>query len=236
MRLRIGIVGDRNPGFEPHLITDDMFAHAAEDSRIDIDPHWLSTDQVTEQALQNCAGLWIAPGSPYRSLDGALAAIRFARENRVPLGGACGGFQHVVLEYARNVLGFSNAVHAEYDPPAGSRQILTRLSCSPAGAELPITLSPGSLAANTYGTTDIVERYYCTFGVNPEYRNQLGDLRISGWDDANEPRVVELPGHPYFLATLFVPRSMPGSPHPLAMGFLQAAHQREMVSTGSRGW
>src|SRR5579864_507720 len=228
MRLRIGIAGDRNPGFEPHPITDAMLAHAAAASGIDIDVQWLPTDQVTEEALQDFAGLWIAPGSPYRSLDGALAAIRLARENRVPLGGACGGFQHVVLEYARNVLGFSDAVHAEYDPPAGSRQILSRLSCSPAGAELPIRLSPGSLAANIYGTTAIVERYYCSFGVNPEYRNRLGDLRISGWDEANEPRIVELPSHPYFLATLFVPRSKPGSPHPLAMGFLQAALQREM--------
>jgi CTP synthase (UTP-ammonia lyase) len=233
MRLHLGIVGDHNPGFEPHLIADAMFAHAAATSGIDIDPHWLSTDRITELALQDCAGLWIAPGSPYRSLDGALAAIRFARENQVPLGGACGGFQHVVLEYARNVLGFSDAVHAEYNPPAGSRQILTRLSCSPAGAELPITLSPGSLAAKVYDTTAIVERYYCSFGVNPEYRDRLGDLRISGWDEANEPRVVELPGHPYFLVTLFVPRSTPGSPHPLALGFLQAAHQRALASTAA---
>lgn len=223
MRLRIGIVGDRNSGFEPHPITDDMFAHAAEHSGIDIDPCWLPTDRVTELKLQDCAALWIAPGSPYRSLDGALAAIRFARVKRVPLGGACAGFQHVVLEYARNVLGFPDAVHAEYDPPAGSRQILTRLSCSPAGAELPITLSPESLAANVYGATNIIERYYCSFGVNPEYRHRLEDLRISGWDEANEPRVVELPGHPFFLATLFVPRSAPGSPHPVAMRFLQAA-------------
>ena len=85
---------------------------------------WLSTDGVNESALREFDALWIAPGSPYRNMEGALTAIGYARENGVPLGGACAGFQHVILEYARNVLGFADAVHAEYGPPPGSRQVL----------------------------------------------------------------------------------------------------------------
>ena len=230
MGLSIGIIGDFNPDYEPHALTVKMFEHAVEASGVESDVRWISTDRVTDRTLESCAAVWIAPGSPYRSLDGALRAIEFARCNGVPLGGACAGFQHVILEYARNVLGFADAVHAEYDPPPGSRQILHRLSCSLAGRELPINLTPGSLAERIYGRGRIVERYYCNFGLNPEYRERLGDLRVSGWDDENEARVVELAGHPFFVATLFVPRSEPGSPHPLAMALLNAAVRRESAT------
>jgi CTP synthase (UTP-ammonia lyase) len=226
VKLRIGMVGDYRPDFGPHHITDDVLAHAAAASAIEIAPSWLETDRVTGQALHMFDALWIAPGSPYRSVDGALVAIRFARESGVPLGGACAGFLHVVLEHARNVLGFLDAVHEEYDPPEGSRLVLKRLACSVAGKMLRVKLAPGSLVARSYGCIEAVERYHCTFGLNPEYRQRLGNLVVSGWDDENEARVVELPGHPFFLATLFVPHSAPTSPHPVAAAFLRAALDR----------
>jgi CTP synthase (UTP-ammonia lyase) len=81
------------------------------------------------------------------------------------------------LEYARNVLGFWDAAHEEYDPPAGSRLVLHRLTCTVAGKELPIQLAPDSLAAKTYARTSILERYYCSFGINQKYRYSLGDER-----------------------------------------------------------
>jgi CTP synthase (UTP-ammonia lyase) len=223
MKLRIGIVGDFRNEFAPHSITGESLTRAATVSEIDTMVSWLATDRVTESALREFDALWIAPGSPYRDMDGALTAIGYARKNGVPLAGACAGFQHVILEYARNVLGFSDAVHAEYDPPPGSRQVLTELSCSIAGKELPVTLAAESLAANVWGRERIVERYYCRFGLNPEYRDRLGDLRVTGWDDAGEARVVELPGHPFFMATLFVPQSTGGSAHPMAVAFLESA-------------
>jgi CTP synthase (UTP-ammonia lyase) len=225
MKLRIGIVGDYRKEFAPHSITDESLTHAATASGLDAVVSWLSTDRVTESALKEFDGLWIAPGSPYCHMEGALTAIGYARRNGVPLGGACAGFQHVILEYARNVLGFPDAVHAEYDPPPDSRQVLAELSCSIAGKELPVRLSAESLAAKVWGRERIVERYYCKFGLNPEYRNLLGDLRVSGWDDAGEARVVELPGHPFFMATLFVPQSVAGSAHPMVVAFLESATQ-----------
>jgi CTP synthase (UTP-ammonia lyase) len=223
MKPRIGIVGDYRKDFAPHLVTEESLTRAVTASGSDAVVSWLSTDRVTETALQEFDALWIAPGSPYRSMEGALTAIGYARKNGIPLAGACAGFQHVILEYARNLLGFPDAVHAEYDPPPGSRQVLAELSCSVAGRELPVTLAAESLAAKVWGRARIVERYYCKFGLNPEYRNRLGDLRVSGWDDAGEARVVELPGHPFFMATLFVPQSPAGSAHPMAKAFLESA-------------
>jgi CTP synthase (UTP-ammonia lyase) len=223
MIVRIGLIGDLIAGYEPHQVTNDFFAHAAAHLNFSITPTWLPTAEVTAETLEKFDAFWITPGSPYRSLDGALFAIRFARERGIPLGGACAGFQHVVLEYALNVLAIPNAAHAEYDPPPGSALILHRMLCVVAGKELPIALAPDSLAAQAYARTDIVEHYYCNFGVNPDYRNRLGALQITGWDAADEPRVVELPTHPHYVATLFVPQSTPATPHPLATSFLAAA-------------
>jgi CTP synthase (UTP-ammonia lyase) len=233
MPVRIAVVGDFREGYEPHQVTRDFLAHAAASSSFKAEFSWLPTDQITTQVLHQFDALWIAPGSPYRSLEGALHAIRFARENNIPLGGACAGFQHVVLEYALNVLAIRNAVHAEYDPPPGSAQVLHRLVCVVAGKDLPITLARDSQAARAYNRTDIVEHYYCNFGVNPEYRHRLGALQITGWDQANEARVVELPTHPYYVATLFVPQSISASPHPLATSFLNAAHHSQHKSVSA---
>jgi len=226
MKLSIGIIGDYNANFEPHPVTNRMFAQAAQACGVEIAPEWVATDRVTQRTLEKFDALWISPGSPYRNLDGALGAIEFARRHQVPLGGACAGFQHVVLEYARNVLGLRDAVHAEYDPPAGSRQVMVRLPCSLAGKELIVNLAPNSRAAKIYGSSKVVERYYCSFGLNPEYRDKLGDLTVSGLDDSGEARVVELPSHPFFLATLFVPGSTSPAPHPIATALLSVGLDR----------
>ena len=132
----------------------------------------------------------------------------------------------MIVEFARNVLGFEDATHAEYDPYA-STLFVTPLSCSLAGRTLPITLSPESRAAGMYGTTDAVERYYCNFGLNPAYQDQLHHkgFRIVGTDVNGEARILELPTHRFYIGTLFVPQvqSEPGKPHPLVIAFLEAA-------------
>jgi CTP synthase (UTP-ammonia lyase) len=101
----------------------------------DVELVWMGTKDLEPNAaatLAGIAGVWVAPGSPYQSLAGVLAAIRCARENEVPLLGTCGGFQHVVIEYARSVLGIADATHAEYDPYA-SHLFISRLACSLVG-------------------------------------------------------------------------------------------------------
>jgi CTP synthase (UTP-ammonia lyase) len=205
--------------------------HAADDLGITVDGQWVSTERVAATPEAHLASILgecviVAPGSPYRDMHGALRAIRYARENGLPLLGTCGGFQHVVLEFARSVLGIHDAMHAEYDPYA-STLFITELSCSPAGKEMAVHLREGSLAASSYDAPLASERYYCNFGLNPACAAQLeaGGLHIVGRDENAEPRVLELPGHPFFIATLFVPqaRSLPSAPHPLVVALLRAA-------------
>jgi CTP synthase (UTP-ammonia lyase) len=228
----IAIVGDLDPASRSHAATNAAIQHSAAALKQPVESEWLSTADVATpagmQRLLEFQGIWIAPGSPYKSLEGALAAIRMARQRRIPLLGTCGGFQHMILEYARNGLGFVDAQHAEYDPNA-SRLFIYRLPCSLAGRTLNIRLQSGCLAARAYGRTDITEQYYCNFGVNPEYVGTLrsGALQVIGSDDEGEVRVVELAGHPFFVGTLFVPqhRSTPEAPHPLVSAFVEVAGQ-----------
>jgi len=229
MKTRIGIIGDYDASFEPHRATDAALTHAASALSLGIEAVWLPTTSLDApdavQSLATFGGLWVAPGSPYQSMSGALRAIKFARESGLPLLGTCGGFQHIILEYARHVLGFSDATHAEYDPYSSSL-FISRLACSLVGRALIISLRPDSLVARTYGTTTVTEQYYCNFGVNPDHTATLssGDLAIVGSDAEGEVRVVELRNHPFFVGTLFLPqlRSQPERPHPLIMGFLNA--------------
>src|SRR2546430_5445771 len=162
-------------------------------------------------------------------MDKTLWAIRYARENRVPCLGTCGGFQHIIIEYARNVLGFKDAQHAEYDPYA-SNLFISQLACSLLGREMELLFSPGSQVAAVYDANSATEQYYCNFGVNPDHVSYLksGPLKITGSDSEGEVRVVELPGHPFFMGTLFVPqtRSTPEQPHPLVTAFLKASAGR----------
>jgi CTP synthase (UTP-ammonia lyase) len=219
---RIAVVGDYQPDDPTHTAIADAIAHSGGRTP----PVWVPTVDAAQRDLAEFTGFWIAPGSPYRSLDGALRVIRHAREHDVPLLGTCGGFQHVVLEYARDVLGIADAAHAEYDPYASSL-FVTPLSCSLAGQSMSVTLGTGSVASTLYGSASTVEKYYCDFGLNPEYAGQLaaGGLVVSGVDSGGEARIVELPQLSFFLATLFVPQtsSTPARPHPLVTGFVRAA-------------
>jgi CTP synthase (UTP-ammonia lyase) len=233
--VRIGVIGDRQPEYAPHAATDAAVAHASGANGTPAEAIWVATDEVLEagtgaaETLASYDALIVAPGSPYKSQQGVLAAIEHARVNALPLLGTCGGFQHVVLEFARNVLGFADAEHAEYDPYA-SRLFVTPLSCSLAGKEMTVHIVEGSRAAAAYRRPTAVERYYCNFGLNLDYLDALvqAGLRVTGTDQDGEPRVIELPDHSFFVATLFVPQtsSSPASPHPLVLSLVEAAQAR----------
>jgi CTP synthase (UTP-ammonia lyase) len=224
----IGVVGDYDSDHPVHPATTDGVTHAAKALGVAADVTWLGTDAVGDPAvtLAPFDGLFVAPGSPYRSLEGAVAAIAHARTRGLPLLGTCAGFQHVVIEYARNVLGVAGAQHAEYDP-AADELFVTPLSCSLAGQVMDVALVPGTRAAAAYGSATATERYYCNFGLDPRRVPDLeaAGLRVSGTDAQDEVRVVELPGHPFYVATLFVPQasSTPDRPHPLVTAFVRAA-------------
>ncbi len=226
--MQLALIADFDPAFPPHLATEAAVLHAAEALNIEARTQWIGTAELQSDAatrLREFAGVWIAPGSPYRSLAGVLAAIRHVREADVPLLGTCGGFQHVAIEYARNVLGFQDAAHAEYDPYA-SRLFISQLACSLVGQSMQVQLAAGSRAAEAYRGLSAREAYYCNFGINPALAEELfrGELVVSGTDCEGEPRVVELPGKRFFLATLFVPQvqSRATEPHPLVTAWLTA--------------
>lgn len=225
---RIAILGEFDPAFPPHQATNAALVHTIASLGVDVDVRWVSTADATIAAIEEYSGIWIAPGSPYKSLANTLTAIRHAREQRIPCFGTCGGCQHIIVEYARNVLGFKDAQHAEYDPYA-SELFVSQLECSLVGRELRVALAPGSRIARIYGAPEAVEQYYCNFGVNPDKVPLLrkGPLQITGSDAEGEVRVVELPNHPFFVGTLFVPqmRSTPERPHPLVTAFIRAAER-----------
>lgn len=225
--VRIGIIGDFNANNPTHIATNSGLQHAAGVLGVTAEAKWLPTDEAHDYGSFH--GLFCSPGSPYKSLDGALHGIRYARENGTPFIGTCGGFQHLVLEYARNVMGIKEASHAESDPYA-SCLFITPLSCSLVGKSMEVEIKPGSKAAKAYGSIRSIEKYYCNFGLNPEYRDALEKqgLEITGQDQDQEPRIAELPSHRFFLGTLFVPQasSEPGKPHPLVLEFCRAALER----------
>jgi len=225
--VRIGIIGDFNTGNPTHWATNAGIEHAAGALGLPFETVWLPTAETHDFASFH--GIFCSPGSPYRSLDGALVGIRFARENKVPFLGTCAGLQHLVIEYARNVMGFREAAHAESDPYA-SCLFIVPLSCSLVGKSMEVHLKPGSKAAEVYGAERATENYYCNFGLNPDYRGALesAGLEVTGTDQDNEVRVMELSTHPFFVGTLFVPqaRSEPGKPHPLVLEFCRRAMAR----------
>ena len=229
MPASIAIIGEFNPDFAPHLATNVAIEHSSARLGVTVDQRWISTVNVDESVVRAHHGLWIAPGSPYKDMTRALVAIRYARENQIPCLGTCGGFQHMIIEYARNVLGFCDARHAEYDPYA-SNLFVSKLDCSLIGRSLKLRFAADSFVADCYGSAHAVESYYCDFGVRPDRVDALrsGALRDVGSDNEGQVRVVELPGHPFFVGTLFVPQaqSTPDAPHPLVTAFVQATASR----------
>jgi CTP synthase (UTP-ammonia lyase) len=203
--LQVGLIGDRNDGVVAHRAIPLALQMAAGACGVVVEPVWLPTDTVGDgAALAGFDGLWCVPASPYRDTDGALAAIRVARERHVPFLGTCGGFQHAVIEYARNVLGWHDAEHAETAPDA-QRQVIVPLSCALVEVTDALRLVDGSRLAKAYGATEVAEGYHCRYGLDPGFRVALADgpLRINAFDRAGDVRGLELDGHPFFVATLF---------------------------------
>ncbi|MDT0268555.1 hypothetical protein RM844_19905 [Streptomyces sp. DSM 44915] len=225
---RVALVGDRSPTVRAHSRIPEVLAALAERDGLVTDPYWISTgDAVDPGVLTGFDAVWLVPGSPYRSEAGAVAAVRAARERGVPFLGTCGGFQHAVLEYARTVGGLSAAGHANNDPDT-TQPLVSPLACSLVGRQGEVRITAGTLAERAFGTERSVERYHCAFALNPEYLPRLRGwgLVFSGVDTEGAPRIVELPGHPFFLGTLFQPELAGDDgrpPHPVIRALVRAA-------------
>lgn len=227
--IRVGLIGDYNPGVRAHVAIPKALGLAAGVTGYKSDVTWVETGAIgldVEEQLQPFDALWCVPASPYANMQGALSAIRFARERSRTFLGTCGGFQHALIEYARDVLGLAGADHAESNPTA-EVALIAPLTCSLVGAQGTIRLKEGSRARAIYDEDEVVEQYHCNFGFNPRYRSLLesGDLKVTGVDTEGDVRVVELTSHPFFVATLFQPElsALGGVAHPLVGAFVRAA-------------
>jgi CTP synthase (UTP-ammonia lyase) len=224
--LHIGLIGDYNPAVLAHQAIPLALDLAGEIARVSVNYEWVPTQEIGDDSRVNAYdGLWCVPASPYRSMEGALRAIHFAREQGRPFLGTCGGFQHAIIEYARNVLGWANAEHAETAPYA-ARAIITPLTCPLVEKTDTIRLRKGSILATAYGCLEAIEGYHCSYGINPAFLSAIvsGSLRVSAEDRAGEVRAVELAGHPFFVATLFQPEraALTGKESPLVTAFVGA--------------
>ncbi|MER6509663.1 gamma-glutamyl-gamma-aminobutyrate hydrolase family protein [Nonomuraea sp. NPDC001636] len=232
--MRIALVADRSPSVRSHARVPRLIEALRERDGIALDPYWIPTTEADD--LDGFDGIWIMPGSPYASEAGAVNAARTARERRIPFLGTCGGFQHMLLEYGRNVCGL-DVDHAE-NTPGAEAFLLEPLSCSLAGHEGLVRLTPGSRIEQIMGTTSIVEAYSCSYGLNDAYRGTLAahGLVFSGHAEDGMVRVAELPGHPFFVGTLFQPELAGDGrrPHPLIAAFAAAVQRHAQPAAAAR--
>lgn len=227
--VRIGLIGDYNPTVIAHQAIPRALGLASEAVGCSVDVEWLHTaalDNVSDKSLGEFHGLWCTPASPYASMSGALRGIRYARERGIPFLGTCGGFQHALIEYARNVLGRAEADHAESNPST-VMPLIALLTCSLVGTTGRIHFVPGTRIAQIYGSADAVEAYHCNYGFNPHYAPLFANAQfiVSARDDSGEPRAMELSDFAFFIGTLFQPErsALSDRSHPLVEEFLRVA-------------
>jgi CTP synthase (UTP-ammonia lyase) len=236
--LRVAIVGDFDRTRFSHWATEAALFHAAARLERPVEPRWLGTEAVAARGPEDCLrgfdGVWLAPGSPFASADGALAAIRFARERDLPYLGTCAGFQYALIELSRNVLGLLDADSAE-NGSGSTNVVITPVACPlpdrrPGGPQMSgsagVVPVPGTLLAELCGGDLLRGEYNCNFETNQAYvpRWQAAGLVVAGRDERGELRAFALPACRFFLATLFQPQLSSRSevPHPIVLGFLRA--------------
>lgn len=131
MTPKIAILGDFNPAFSTHHALNNSIRQIKKLFDVEIQFDWIATDILNYKTVFNTmyCGIWIAPGSPYKDMENVLNTITYTRENNIPTFGNCGGFQHMIIEFARNVCGIKNADHEETNPDS-SELLIAKLTCS----------------------------------------------------------------------------------------------------------
>ena len=227
MTYKIAILGDFNPFYSTHHALNDSIRHARNVFKTDIQFDWISTETHNiNNALKNIySGLWIAPGSPYKNMENVLSAIKFARENNIPSFGNCGGFQHMIIEFARNVCGIKNADHEETNPDSADL-LISKLSCSLVEKEEELKiLDKNSILFDIINKEEFLGRYFCSYGINGKYTDTLksNGLKLTAISSDGHVRAFELKSHPFFVGTLFQPAltSSFDEPNPLIVEFIK---------------
>jgi CTP synthase (UTP-ammonia lyase) len=217
--LRLALVGDRQLDASSHAaVTRAIAGLEGAFSGVEIESTWILTTAV-DSSLDEYDGVWLL-GSPYESEAGVITAAGVARRNGIPLLGTCGGLQLAVTEFATQVAGMDE------------EEVLVPLSCSLGSNECVVLVTSGSLLEQALGSKQTRETYHCTYGLNPLALQTLTDhgMRFTGVDLDGVVRVAELPGHPFFLGTLFQPElSVTANPHPVIRAWAGAACERSRM-------
>ena len=220
---RIALIGDYSDTVTAHLAIPKALALEAAARGDEVDGVWVPTDAIG--SLDDFDGGWVVPASPYNDMDAALAAIRYFRESNRPFLGTCGGYQHALVEYARNVLGLREAGITEVDPEC-ALPVVSALICALIDKEDPVLAEPGSQLAASVGEAPLVETYRCSFGINPDVQHVFDgtDLVVAARDPDGAIRAMELRGNRFFLGTAFQPErvALRGVRHPVIRAFVDA--------------
>lgn len=239
-KIKIGLVGKYVQLPDAYLSVTEAVKHAAAAHNIDVEIKWIYADEEVEQNgtryLDDVDGILVPGGFGQRGVEGKIKAIRYAREKGVPFLGLCLGMQCAVIEYARHVCGLENAHSSEFVPDTPhpvidlmpAQRDLENLGGTMRLGSYPCKVETPSRLHQLYGSEMIHERHRHRYEVNNQYRDLLEKkgLKISGTSpDGYLVEAVELPGHPFFLATQFHPefRSRPNRPGPCFLGFVSAA-------------
>ena len=242
--VRVAVVGKYVHLRDSYKSLNEALIHAgiANDCRVDLDfvdseALEAGPDEVT-RALGACDAILVPGGFGERGVEGKISAIRYARERAIPFFGICLGMQLAVVEFARHVAGIARANSAEFDPQSPSvidlmpeqRGVRDKGATMRLGAYACV-LTPGSVAAEAYGATEISERHRHRYEFNNDFREALTakGLVLSGTSpDKKLVEMIELGGHPYFVGCQFHPelKSRPMAPHPLFVRFVRAGLER----------
>ena len=240
--VTIALVGKYVALHDAYLSVVEALTHGGIENDVKVDIRWVDSELVSDgnaaQVLEGVQGVLVPGGFGDRGVEGKIAAIRYAREHQVPFLGICLGMQLAVVEFARHVCGLAGAHSRELDPAAPHPVIdlmddqvgVTAKGGTMRLGSYPCRLQPGSLAAAVYGGQEIQERHRHRYEFNNDYRQALTEagLSLSGLSpDGRLVEMIELPGHPWFVAGQFHPelKSRPNRAHPLFRGFVSAAKQ-----------
>ena len=208
-QARIAVIGDYNPNEETHSLILRSIEDISGEMGLDIKAMWIGSDEADISGLGAFDGFWFSPGSPYKNTDNVLAAIRYARENKVPALGTCAGFQHMVIEFARNVLGLQGADSVENNAECED-DVISRLSCSLVMKKEQLKIEgTDSNLVRAMGEGEFTGEYRCNYGFNEAYKSAFRESNIIAATAQNSNgclRGFEINGHPFFAGTLFIPQ------------------------------
>jgi CTP synthase len=240
--VRIAVVGKYTALVDAYKSIAEALGHGGIANDVGVEIDWVSSEELEDRGprfLDGYGGVLIPGGFGVRGTEGMVDAVRFARESGLPFLGICLGLQCAIIEFARNVCGLEESHSHEFNQETTDPVIslmdaqynVTEMGGTMRLGAYPCRLQEGSHARDLYDATEVSERHRHRYEVNNEYRGDLGQngMKFSGLSpDGGLVEIVELPDHPFFIATQFHPelRSRPMSPHPLFTAFVAAADQR----------